>query len=80
MRVWAEDQKQRQREAIRRWKPWVHSTGPRTSQRKVRSALNYTRHGFRSRAGIEFFALLTRHSAFLRAVEARIRLERLQKK
>ncbi|HNQ92166.1 MAG TPA: hypothetical protein PKI93_04470 [Alphaproteobacteria bacterium] len=79
MRIWTEEQKQKQREAIRVWSPWKHSTGPRTAQGKTRSALNATKHGFRSRAGIEFFTLLTRHSAFLRAVETRIRMERLAK-
>ncbi|HNQ92644.1 MAG TPA: hypothetical protein PKI93_06905 [Alphaproteobacteria bacterium] len=80
MRHWTPEERARQSAAIRKWKPWTSSTGPRTAQGKSRSALNATKHGFRSRAGIEFFSLLTRHRAFLRAVETRIRMERLQKK
>lgn len=39
-RVWTEEQKQRQREAIQRWKPWEQSTGPRTVEGKTKSARN----------------------------------------
>lgn len=80
MRHWTPEERARQSAAIRKWKPWANSTGPRTSQGKARSALNATKHGFRSRAGIAFNYLLTRHRAFLRAVKTRIRVERLQKK
>ena len=80
MRVWTEEQKQQQRDAIRLWAPWKKSTGPRTAQGKSRSSLNSTKHGFRSRAGIELMSFFTRQRAFLRAVELRIRKERLQRK
>lgn len=39
-RKWTEEQKQRQREAIRRWKPWEKSTGPRTEEGKAKAARN----------------------------------------
>jgi hypothetical protein len=38
----------RQAEAIRRWRPWVHSTGPRTPEGKARSQRNGSQPGTRS--------------------------------
>ena len=40
MRIWTEAAKQAQREAIKRWKPWSKSTGPRTETGKTRSSHN----------------------------------------
>lgn len=33
-RIWTPEQRQQQAEAIRRWKPWTQSTGPKTVQGK----------------------------------------------
>ncbi len=33
-RVWTDEQKARQAELIRSWKPWTHSTGARTAEGK----------------------------------------------
>ncbi|MCB1557954.1 MAG: hypothetical protein KDJ50_03410 [Alphaproteobacteria bacterium] len=49
MRVWTEEQRQKQREAIRKWAPWRRSTGPRTAQGKRTSSMNALKHGMRSR-------------------------------
>ncbi len=40
MRTWTEAAKAAQRIAIRKWKPWRKSTGPRTAAGKLRSARN----------------------------------------
>lgn len=46
-RVWTMEQRQRQAEAIRRWKPWKQSTGPRTAQGKAKVSGNaYTGSGW----------------------------------
>lgn len=39
-RTWTAEQRQRQAEAIRRWKPWARSTGPRTLQGKAKVSGN----------------------------------------
>jgi hypothetical protein len=39
-RKWTEEQRQRQREAIQRWKPWAQSTGPRSEEGKATAARN----------------------------------------
>jgi hypothetical protein len=39
-RLWTPEQRLRQGEAIRRWKPWRLSTGPRTAEGKIRSSRN----------------------------------------
>jgi len=37
---WTPDRRARQAEAIRRWKPWEQSTGPRTAEGKTRAKMN----------------------------------------
>jgi hypothetical protein len=34
-RIWTPEQRQRQAEAIRRWKPWKQSTGPKSAEGKA---------------------------------------------
>lgn len=41
--AWTPERRLRQREAIRRWRPWVHSTGPRSDTGKDRSSRNAER-------------------------------------
>ena len=43
--AWTADRRVRQGRAIRRWRPWEHATGPRTSEGKARSARNADRGG-----------------------------------
>ena len=40
MNGWTPQRRARQAQAIRRWRPWEHSTGPRTADGKARSARN----------------------------------------
>jgi hypothetical protein len=40
MSAWTPERRQRQREAIQRWKPWQQSTGPRSPEGKARAARN----------------------------------------
>ncbi len=44
-RKWTLEQRLRQSEAIRRWKPWEHSTGAKTEQGKTISSKNATKTG-----------------------------------
>lgn len=37
---WDDARKAKQREAIRRWRPWEQSTGPKTPEGKAQSAAN----------------------------------------
>lgn len=37
---WTPERRARQAEAIRRWKPWERSTGPRTAEGKQRTRMN----------------------------------------
>jgi hypothetical protein len=37
---WTDEARAKQREAIKRWSPWVHSTGPKTSEGKAVVARN----------------------------------------
>src|SRR5262245_40768599 len=42
---WTSERRKRQAIAIRRWRPWEHSTGPRTEQGKARSSRNADKGG-----------------------------------
>ncbi|MFB0613705.1 hypothetical protein [Aurantiacibacter poecillastricola] len=41
--AWTPERRAKQAQAIRRWKPWKKSTGPRTSEGKARSSRNADR-------------------------------------
>lgn len=42
-KAWTPERRAKQAEAIRRWKPWEKSTGPRTPEGKARSSRNADR-------------------------------------
>jgi hypothetical protein len=46
-RNWTPEQRQQQAEAIRRWSPWAHSTGPRTAEGKAAASRNGWKGGHR---------------------------------
>ena len=45
---WTLARKRKQSAAIHRWKPWLHSTGPRTSEGKAKVARNPFKGGQRA--------------------------------
>ena len=69
-RKWTEEQRARQAEAIRRWAPWLKSTGPRTRIGKLISSKNAMDMGFYCRAHLVFNALMRRHASFCARVRA----------
>ncbi|TAN11550.1 MAG: hypothetical protein EPN34_07055 [Burkholderiaceae bacterium] len=49
MNGWTLERRKRQSEAIRRWKPWERSTGPRTEAGKAKTSRNGYKGGQRQR-------------------------------
>lgn len=47
-RTWTQEQRQRQREAIQRWKPWNQSTGPVSQEGKAVAARSAYKGGQRT--------------------------------
>lgn len=47
-RTWTPEQRQRQREAIQRWRPWEKATGPKSPKGKARSRRNAWKGGERA--------------------------------
>lgn len=45
---WTPQRRARQAEAIKSWKPWKKSTGPKTDRGKLASSVNAAKHGGRS--------------------------------
>lgn len=46
-RIWTQEQRERQREAIKRWKPWEQSTGPKSEAGRLRVSQNGWKGGTR---------------------------------
>lgn len=51
---WTPERRAKQAEAIRGWKPWERSTGPKTEAGKTASSMNAEKHGMRGREAREF--------------------------
>jgi hypothetical protein len=45
--TWTAERRQQQSEAIRQWRPWLHSTGPRSDEGKAKVASNAYKGGHR---------------------------------
>ncbi len=78
MRIWTDEQKQKQREAIKRWQPWSLSTGPRSAEGKKICSRNALKHGYRSAGARKLYALMTKHRRWLKAVEAVLTFRRVE--
>ena len=46
---WTAERRARQSEAIKRWRPWEQSTGPKTTEGKAKVARNAYKGGNRAR-------------------------------
>lgn len=49
MNGWTQERRERQAEAIRRWRPWERSTGPTSAEGKSRVARNAWKGGHRAK-------------------------------
>ena len=49
MRHWTPEERQRQSELIRKWKPWERSTGPNTPEGKAVVSQNGYKGGYRQK-------------------------------
>ena len=45
VRQWTEEERRKQAEAVKRWKPWEKSTGPKSRAGKDRAKMNALKHG-----------------------------------
>ena len=66
---WTEERRKKQSEKIKQWKPWEHSTGPRTSEGKSKTAQNAYTHGFRSRDMEDINAFLRWQKDFMKSLK-----------
>lgn len=73
---WTPERRRAQAEAIRRWRPWTRSTGPRTAAGKARAAQNAYKHGQRSRAHQSLAAALRGQRLFVREMRVYARDKR----
>lgn len=64
---WTPERRLRQAAAIRRWRPWARSTGPRTASGKARARLNAVKHGLYTDAMRRIRRALKMHARFLAA-------------
>ncbi len=65
-RKWTEEERRKQAEAIRRWKPWEKSTGPKTRAGKARCKMNAYRHGLYTLEGKALREALRLNQEFVR--------------
>ena len=77
MRQWTPEARARQSEAIRKWKPWARSTGPKTPAGKYNSSRNAYKHGARSASAKNLNACLSECAAFRRDVEKMLKRRRM---
>lgn len=77
---WTERRRKQQACAIRRWKPWEKSTGPRTAEGRDAVKNNGLKHGFRSEKMRELCRLLRAQSRFVARIRAYLRENRREEK
>jgi hypothetical protein len=66
---WTPERRKKQSKAIRKWKPWEKSTGPKTEEGKEKSKMNAQKHGMRSAE----FRLMESLLAAYRSAELKLR-------
>ncbi|GEM_PF-870571 len=74
-RGWPPKRRREQAERIRRQKPWLRATGPRTVAGKARVSRNAYKHGFRSPAYKEICRLMRWQRDYVKAVMALVTLK-----
>ena len=62
---WTEERRRKQAEAIKKWKPWEKSTGPRTEAGKARTRLNACEDHSGMELAIEANKMLRGHRIYL---------------
>jgi hypothetical protein len=77
---WTPERRARQALAIRRWRPWSRSTGPRTAAGKAIVRYNARKHGMRSFAWRDLMDALKMQREFVRSVNLALLILRLQDK
>ncbi len=73
---WSTERRAAHAAAMRRWKPWERSTGPRTAAGKARAARNALKHGLYARPMRTLRRLLRRQRRFVRAIRVTLALWR----
>ena len=68
--AWTPERRAAQSMALRRWKPWEKSTGPKTAAGKSRSARNAQKHGFRAKGQRMVDSALARQKRWVRSLGA----------
>jgi hypothetical protein len=67
---WTPEARQKQSTAIRQWRPWTLSTGPQTSEGRVRSSRNAWKGGHRAKLGHWRRALRSLEEVRLRVISS----------
>ncbi|HNJ38771.1 MAG TPA: hypothetical protein PL071_12275 [Nitrosomonas sp.] len=68
MKQWTAEERLRQSQLIKNWRPWEQSTGATTSQGKARSSQNAYKHGI-GKLKKEIRAVLKQQEQFLERFE-----------
>ncbi|MCC7305630.1 MAG: hypothetical protein IT558_05150, partial [Alphaproteobacteria bacterium] len=77
---WTPERRARHAEAIRRWKPWEKSTGPKTARGKARVRWNAVKHNNRGREIQDIYEYVRVSRAYLRKINEEIRFRRQNEK
>lgn len=65
-RGWPESRRKAQAERIKQQKPWLHATGPRTTEGKEKTRLNSVKHNMRSAAMLRLRRALARQRFYMK--------------
>lgn len=65
---WTEETRQKQREVIKKSKPWEKSTGPKTLKGKEIVSCNGLKHGLRSKEMRTLLCTMTAQASYVRTI------------